>query len=527
MLQPVLIEGEWRPSQSPRGEFQAVSPLTRETLPERFPISGNEDLERALTAAHRAILAMKESSPDQIAYFLETYAQNIENNAESLVAVASQETALPAVPRFFNIELPRTVDQLRQAAAAARDRSWCQATIDSRLNIRSKYTGLGGPVAIFGPNNFPLAFNSLSGGDFAAAIATGNPVIAKAHPGHPGTTRILAENVLQALQVSQLPLSLCQLIYHFPETEGLKLVAHPALGATGFTGSRRSGLALKQAADAAGKPIYLEMSSVNPVLLLPEALQERAEEIATELSVSCLLGAGQFCTHPGLVILIENDRSWNFLDLLARRLETAPTAPLLSHAVQENLSLAIERLQTFGAKLLCGGDSLKDPGFQYANTLLCVPGKVFVKHSAPLQQEAFGPATLAVMAQDEAEFPSILEHLEGNLTGTIYSDTQGGDDRLYARLEPLFRHRVGRLLNDKMPTGVAVNPAMVHGGPFPATGHPGFTSVGIPRSLLRFAALQCYDNVRPQRLPAELQDKNPTGNMWRYIDGSWSKKDIV
>ena len=361
MLQPVLIEGEWRPSQSPRGEFQAVSPLTRETLPERFPISGCEDLECALTAAQKTVLAMEDSTPDQIAYFLETYAQNIEKNAEALVTIASQETALPAQPRFFTIELPRTVDQLRQAAAAARDRSWCQAAIDSRSNIRSKYASLGGPVAIFGPNNFPLAFNSISGGDFAAAVAAGNPVIAKAHPGHPGTTRILAENALQALKDSQLPLSLCQLIYHFPETEGLNLVSHPALGATGFTGSRRSGLALKQAADAAGKPIYLEMSGVNPVLILPRALEERAEEIAAELGVSCLLGAGQFCTHPGLVILIENDCSQNFLDILARRLDTAPTAPLLSKAVQDNLYLAIEQLQTFGAKLMCGGDSLERP----------------------------------------------------------------------------------------------------------------------------------------------------------------------
>jgi NADP-dependent aldehyde dehydrogenase len=480
-----------------------------------------------MRAAEAAAYSLEALSPDRIADFLEAYAGNIEDNAEGLVQMAAAETALPAEPRLGSIELPRTADQLRQAAQAARDRSWCQAVIDTRSNIRSQYAPLGGPVAVFGPNNFPLAFNAIAGGDFAAAIAAGNPVIAKAHPGHPATTRLLAKAAWKALRDSGLPKALCQLIYHLPESEGFKLVAHPALGAAAFTGSRRSGLALKQAAETAGKPIYLEMSGINPVILFPGAVKERTEEIAAELAGSCTLGAGQFCTNPGLVVLIENEDSRRFLSKLQENLKEQPTAPLLSRTVQENLTRAVALLRGQGAQVLCGGNIPAGKGFPYSNTLLAVQGKVFLAHSAALQQEAFGPVTLVVLARNEAELLEVLQKLEGNLTGSIYSHGQGEDEEFYTRVGPQLGFRVGRILNDKMPTGVAVNPAMVHGGPFPATGHPGFTSVGIPRAMLRFASLRCYDNVRPHRLPEELRDKNPTGKMWRFIDGTWTRKDIT
>ena len=224
---------------------------------------------------------------------------------------------------------------------------------------------------------------------------------------------------------------MCQLIYHLPEAAGLEFVSHPAVGSTAFTGSRKSGLALKRAADSAGKPIYLEMSGVNPVLVLPAALEERAEEIAVELSSSCTLGAGQFCTNPGLVILIESEYAQRFLQQLGRCLETTPASPLLGSGVRENLSETIAHFQTCGSQVLCGGYILEKQGFHYANTLLSIPGRVFLKHSTILQQEAFGPATVAVLAQDEAEFLRITESLEGNLTGSIYSQSQGKDDDLY------------------------------------------------------------------------------------------------
>lgn len=159
------------------------------------------------------------------------------------------------------------------------------------------------------------------------------------------------------------------------------------------------------------------------------------------------------------------------------------------------------------------------------NTLLTISGDEFLKNSATAQIEAFGPSTLTVLVRDQAQMEAVIKNLEGNLTGSIYSHSQEKDDAAYTRIEPLLRTRVGRLLNDKMPTGVAVSPAMHHGGPFPATGHPGFTAVGIPRSMLRFAALQCYDHVRGHRLPPELRDRNPTGAMWRFIDDAWTQAD--
>jgi NADP-dependent aldehyde dehydrogenase len=440
--------------------------------------------------------------------------------------LASLETGLAEEPRLRSVELPRTINQLRQAASAALNRSWCRATIDTKINIRSKYGSLGGPVAVFSPNNFPFAFNSIAGGDFAAAIATGNPVIAKANPGHPGTTKIFAEAAFEAIQTTGLHQATVQLLYHFQPEDGLKLVAHPLVGATAFTGSRTAGLRLKEAADRAGKLIYLEMSSINPVFILPGAVKERLDEIAMELFHSCTLGSGQFCTNPGLVVLLKDESGDAFLQKVSRLFQSVLAGRLLNSQILKDIAAAIECLKKNGAEIVTGGKKNNTPGYCFANTLLRVSGETFGKHPKALQTEAFGPVSLFVFAGDEAQIVEIASLLEGNLTGSIYSHSKGKDNPLYERIEPVLRRKVGRLLNDKMPTGVAVTPAMHHGGPYPATGHPGFTAVGIPASLLRFAALQCYDNVRQNRLPIELQDKNPTDETWRFIDGEWTQRDI-
>jgi NADP-dependent aldehyde dehydrogenase len=416
---------------------------------------------------------------------------------------------------------------LRQAATAARERSWVQATIDTGTNIRSKFGPLGGPVVVFGPNNFPFAFNSAAGGDFAAAIAAGNPVIAKANTSHPGTTKIFAELAFEAVQESGLPTSMVQLIYRTPRDVGLTLVSHPLVGATGFTGSRWAGLNLKAAADKAGKPIYLEMSSVNPVFVLPGALQERLSEIAKELYNSCSLGAGQFCTNPGLAIIPDNEDGNAFLSEIKDSFEKNPAGILLGASGPKGIGEGVKVLIEHGAEIVTGGHEIHGTGFCFENTILKVSGKDFLSNPEALQTEAFGTVNLMVFAKDTAEMVQIAAHLEGNLTGCIYSHTQGKDEDDYNQVEPILRQKVGRLLNDKMPTGVAVVPSMNHGGPYPATGHPGFTAVGIPASILRFAALHCYDNVRMHRLPKELQDENPTGEMWRLIDGAWTKRDIT
>jgi NADP-dependent aldehyde dehydrogenase len=525
-LQKVLIAGDWRDAINPVGSFRAVNPANKNSLSRVYPVSGEEDINELLEAGKKAAQSLRHISPNKLAEFLELYADNLESRTDELIETANLETALPKEPRLKNVELPRTTNQLRKAAIAAKELTWCNAAIDTATNIRSKFGTIGGPVVVFGPNNFPYAFNSISGGDFAAAIASGNPVIAKANPGHPGTTKILAQAAFEALLETGLPKESIQLFYHTTPELGLKLVSHKYTGGSAFTGSRKAGLKLKEAADKAGKPIYLEMSSINPVLILPGAINERSNDIAAELFGACSLGAGQFCTNPGLVVLIRNNKTELFIDTLAANFSNGKPGTLLASSGPDNIINALNTLTSAGAKVIAGGNKIESDGFSFANTLLRVDGEKFLENPGALQAEAFGTVSLLVVAEDVNRLKQVASVLEGNLTGSIYTDTQGSDDELYKIIEPELRTKVGRLLNDKMPTGVAVVSSMNHGGPYPATGHPGFTAVGLPASMLRFAALHCYDNVRQQRLPVELQDKNPTGKMWRLIDGEWTQKNV-
>ena len=524
-IQPVLIGGKWRPAKS-TGTFFAENPATGVKLPEEYPTSAWADCDAALTAAAEAAGALRALPGAKLAEFLSAFAARIEARAIEFVAAAHMETGLPVSPRLGAVELPRTTGQLRQAAAAALEGSWALPTIDPKINLRSVLEPLG-PVLVFGPNNFPFAYNGAAGGDFAAAIAAGNPVIAKAHPSHPGTSRMLAEEAHAAARETGLPPATVQLLYNMAPEDGLRMAADPRMGAVAFTGSRNGGLRLKAAADAAGKPIYLELSSLNPVVILPGALAERGPKIVEEFTTSCLMASGQFCTNPGLVILLAGAATDTFIKAVAEKFATAPVNPLLSAGVARGLQANLGTLRAAGAELLAGGEPVAQPGYRFANTLLKVSGDAFLAAPEPLQTEAFGNASLFVVVQDAVELGAVLEHLEGNLTGCVYSDTQGGDDTLYQKVAMRLRPRVGRLINDKMPTGVAVSPAMNHGGPYPSTGHPGFTAVGIPASLRRFAMLACYDNVRPARLPAALQDKNPNGKLWRLIDGNWTQGDVA
>jgi NADP-dependent aldehyde dehydrogenase len=524
MTRPVLIAGHWRDAHGKK-TFQAENPEKGKPLADIYPVSSWQDCDDALDAAASAAEIMREMPGEHLASFLECYASRIEDRKDDLVSMAHLETALPVTPRLADVELPRTVNQLRLAAAAARDGCWTLPTIDTQTNIRSMLAPMG-PVAVFGPNNFPFAFNSIAGGDFAAAIAAGNPVIAKANSSHPGTTRLFAEEAEAASHACEMPPGTVQLIYRTSHADGEKLVADPRMGAIGYTGSRNAGLKLKTAADAAGNPIYLELSSVNPVVILPGALHERMTEIAQQFTTSCLMGSGQFCTNPGVVILLKNVDSDTFLSTVGEAFSKAPAGTLLSSGVLKSLETGINTLCRAGAKAVAGHQRSPDPGYRYANTLLRVSGENFLSNPATFQTEAFGNASLFVMAEDIGQVCQIIDHLEGNLTGCIYSHTADHDEEAYQRVAPVLRQKVGRLLNDQMPTGVAVSPAMNHGGPFPATGHPGFTAVGIPAALRRFGMLQCYDNVREHRLPPALRDKNPTGTLWRSIDNEWSQGDV-
>lgn len=517
----VFIAGRWRAADAV-GNFQAWNPATRLALDDVFPVSSWQDCDAVLDAAVDAAAALRKLPDSARAEFLERYAAGIEARRDQLVEAAHRETALPKSPRLADAELPRTTNQLRQAADAARDGSWQHVVIDRANNIRSYYAPLG-PVCVFGPNNFPFAFGSASGGDFAAAVAAGNPVIAKANTSHPETTRLFAEIAQRAVQDSALPPATVQLLYRVSHEDGKRLVSDPRLGATGYTGSRTGGLKLKAAADLAGKPIYLELSSINPVVLLPGAIAQRGESILEELVASVLMGTGQFCTSPGLILYVRDERGDAFCQQLAQRFDAATPGTLLSEGVEAAMRAGIEQQCSAGAECLTQAISVGGNGYHCPNTVLAVQGGQFLKDTAAFQHEVFGNATLLVGCEDLGQLTGIVGSLEGNLTGTVYSAQDGRDDPAYAAVADILRQRVGRLLNDKMPTGVAVSPAMNHGGPYPATGHPGFTAVGLPAAMLRFVALHCFDGVRPDRLPACLADSPPHDKMWRFIDGQWQK----
>jgi NADP-dependent aldehyde dehydrogenase len=518
-VEQILVAGGWR-NATAKSTFRAANPATGETLEEEFPVSEWQDCDDALNAAAAVAKELRTVPAERLASFLDLYAKKIEENAAELVNMANAETGLAAVPRLRDVEVPRTATQLRQGAAAAREGSWTQAVIDTKTNIRSHYAPIG-PAVIFGPNNFPFAFNGISGGDLTAAISTGNPVISKANPLHPGTSKLLAECAVAALTEAELPPATLQMIYRTSKEDGLRLVSDTRIGVVSFTGSREAGLRLKAAAERAGKPIYLEMSSLNPVILLPGALAERGDQLATELADSCLAASGQFCTSPNLILMIAGQDAERLAVSLAGILDQRPPAPLLSTGGLKALDENVHGLIDSGATIVTGAAPVGGCGCRYKNTLLRTTGAQFLAQPEGLQREAFGNATMIVTAESITQLRRVIEALEGNLTGSIYSSKAGADDAIYEGIGSDLRFKVGRLLNDKMPTGVALSPAMNHGGPYPATGHPVFTAVGIPASLLRFGALHCYDNVRPDRLPAVLQDKSPNPAMWRRIDGNW------
>jgi 2,5-dioxopentanoate dehydrogenase len=524
-LEPLLIDGSWRAPKDAQGSFQAEDPTRATPIGPHFPISGPDDIEAALRAAAAVAAELAAAPAERIADFLDAYADAIDADADTLVALAHAETALPAEPRLRTVELPRTSGQLRQAAKAVRNYSWTAPTIDTRLGLRAHRAPLAKPVLVFGPNNFPFAFNAIAGSDFASAIAARNPVIAKAHPSHPATSQRLAQLAHGALGKAGLPAAAVQLLYHFDNALGLKLAGDTRLGAIGFTGSRAGGLALKAAADKAGVPIYVEMSSVNPVFLLPGALAERGDALAQEFFASCTMGSGQFCTNPGIAIVPEGMHGDAFVVAAMEHFAGATPKVLFSRGVQDSLVRAVAVLRDAGAKVLAGGALGDGEGYRHQPTLLTVDAEAFLARPDALQTEAFGPASLLVRVADADDMARVAGAFEGNLTGTLYRAADGSDDAAWSSVAAVLRTKVGRLIANKMPTGVAVSPAMNHGGPYPSTGHPGFTAVGMPAAIHRFTALHSYDGVPEALLPVELRDRNP-GGVQRLVDDRWSESDI-
>ena len=519
---PILVAGRWQPA-AVADTFQAIDPRCGAPHPTLWPVSAWSDVDAALEAAGAAAAALRQVSGATLARFLECYAERLEARSTELVAVAQAETGLPLHPRLVDNELPRMLNQLRQAAAAAREGSWRTAVIDTQHNIRSLAVGLG-PVVVLPPANFPLAYGAVTGGDFAAAIAAGNPVIAKAHPGHPGVSRLAAEEALAALAATGLPAATVQLLHGLSPADGERLVADRRVGATGFTGSQEVGRRLHLAAAATGRVIWLEMGSINPVVVLPGALADRADQLATELAASVTGSAGQLCTKPGLIFFVDDGAAKNaagaFVEALAGHLRAMGVQVLLGPTARDRLAAAVAGLQRAGAQLHAGGEMASGP-CECAATLLEVTAARVLAAPEQLIREAFGNATLLVRCTDLEELARVLEAVPGALVAGLHSTPAEADSA--SRFAAILLERTGRLVENRMTTGMTLSPAMHHGGPWPSASPPFFSAVGLPLSILRFARRVCYDGASQQILPEALRDAAPEGSPWRQIDGQWRR----
>ena len=501
---------------------QAFDPAKREKLEPLFFAVDTEQIDQACTLAQQAFDTFRALPDHERARFLDTVAEQIMALGDDLVVRAMAETGLPRAR--IEGERGRTVNQLKMFAELLREGSWCDARIDSALperlppkpDLRLRLIGLG-PVAVFAASNFPLAF-SVAGGDTASAFAAGCPVVLKAHSGHPGTSELVGRAIVKAVQQCGLPAGVFSLLTGTGNGLGQALVRHPAIQAVGFTGSRQGGQALMAVAAARPQPIpvYAEMSSINPVFLLPHAVANRKEELAKGFAASLTLGVGQFCTNPGLVLGLRSAEFERFAELALAALADTQPGTMLTPGIAESYVRNVAQL--------AGQDAVKSLNQPVhgvgkgGHALFMTAGKDFLAKHA-MREEMFGPASLFIACEDAAQMRAIAESLEGQLTATLLLDEQ--DVEIAAGLLPILERKVGRILANGFPTGVEVTSAMVHGGPFPATSDGRSTSVGTA-AISRFLRPVCYQNLPQALLPAVLKDDNTAG-VWRRRDGALGK----
>ncbi|AEF23933.1 MULTISPECIES: aldehyde dehydrogenase (NADP(+)) [Pseudomonas] len=506
-------------------KLQSVDATTGETLPYEFVEATEQEVDAAAKAAAAAYPVYRSLPATRRAEFLDAIADELDALGEDFIAVVCRETALPA--GRIQGERGRTSGQMRLFAQVLRRGDFLGARIDRALpdrqplprpDLRQYRIGLG-PVAVFGASNFPLAF-STAGGDTASALAAGCPVVFKAHPGHMTTTALVGAALLRAAEKTGMPKGVFNMIYG--GIVGAALVKHPAIQAVGFTGSLRGGRALCDMAAARPQPIpvFAEMSSINPVILLPEALKARGEKVAGELAASVVLGAGQFCTNPGLVLGIRSPEFTAFLHSLTVKMAEQPPQTLLNAGGLEGYGKGIAALAAHpGITHLAGA---AQEGKQARPQLFKADVSLLLEGDERLQEEVFGPTTIVVEVADKAELLEAIAGLHGQLTATLI--TESGDLAGSEELLALLEQKVGRVLFNGYPTGVEVCDAMVHGGPYPATSDARGTSVGT-LAIDRFLRPVCYQNCPEALLPDALKNANPLG-IARLVDGASSREAL-
>ncbi|KLT84624.1 aldehyde dehydrogenase (NAD) family protein [Acinetobacter baumannii MRSN 4106] len=495
---------------------------TDEALPYQFAQATPEEIDQAAQAAALAYPAFRQTTPEQRAVFLETIASEIDALDDQFIATVCQETALPEAR--IRGERGRTTGQLRLFAQVLRRGDYLGARIDLALperqplprpDLRQYKIGVG-PVAVFGASNFPLAF-STAGGDTASALAAGCPVIVKAHSGHMATAESIANAICSAIEKCAMPKGIFSMIYG--QGVGEPLVKHPAIKAVGFTGSLKGGRALCDLAAARPEPIpvFAEMSSINPMILLPEALKVRGDKIATELSGSVVLGCGQFCTNPGLIIGIKSPEFSQFLDHFKAAMAQQPPQTMLNKGTLRSYEHGLKELLAHDKIEHLAGQPQQGP--QAYPQLFKADVSLLLEHDELLQEEVFGPTTIVIEVESAEQLALALNGLRGQLTASLIAEPQ--DFENFATLIPLLEEKAGRLLLNGYPTGVEVCDAMVHGGPYPATSDARGTSVGT-LAIERYLRPVCYQNYPDHLLPLALQNANPLG-IARLVNGEMSK----
>jgi len=496
-----------------------------EALPYSFIQATEAEVDAAARAAAAAYPAFRSLAASRRAQFLDAIATQLDALGEDFVALVCRETALPA--GRIQGERGRTSGQMRLFAEVLRRGDFYAARIDRalperqplpRVDLRQCRIGVG-PVAVFGASNFPLAF-STAGGDTAAALAAGCPVVFKAHSGHMATAERVADAILRAAEQTAMPPGVFNMIYGAGVGEAL--VKHPAIQAVGFTGSLKGGRALCDMAAARPQPIpvFAEMSSINPVLVLPEALRVRGEKIAADLTASVVQGCGQFCTNPGLVLGLRSAQFSAFSQRLAALLGEQPAQTMLNAGTLASYAKGVAALHEHPQIQHLAGR--EQQGRQAQPQLFKADVSLLLEGDPLLQEEVFGPATVLVEVADMAQLQQALQALHGQLTATLMGEAD--ELQAHGELLALLEHKVGRVLFNGYPTGVEVCDAMVHGGPYPATSDARGTSVGS-LAIERFLRPVCYQNCPDALLPEALQNANPL-QINRLIDGQNTRSAV-
>ena len=492
--------------------FFAINPSTGGRGELAFANASPADVIDAANLAEAAFESFSTLSPEARATFLETIADQIVGIGDLLIETAMAESGLPR-PRLEG-ERGRTVGQLKLFASYVRQGDWLDATIDPALPARQpaprsdlrRVNQAVGPVAVFGASNFPLAF-SVAGGDTASAFAAGCPVVVKGHPAHPGTGELVARAIQAAVKACGLHEGVFSYLPGTSNELGGALVADPRIKAVGFTGSRGGGLALMKIAANRAEPIpvYAEMSSINPVVLLPGALAARAEALGTAFVGSLTMGSGQFCTNPGLVIAIEGPDLDRFVAAAAEALTGNAPQVMLTPGIHAAYEKGVAALAAAEGVTTVARGSQAEGATRGQHAFFATQAARFRSDPA-LAHEVFGSSSILLKCRSIEEVIDTIAGLEGQLTATLQIGE--GDEAGAARLLPILSRKVGRILTNGWPTGVEVTHAMVHGGPFPSTSDGRTTSVGT-LAMMRFVRPVCYQDVPDTLLPPALQAANP------------------